>query len=104
MSVWMAASAARLISSGAAKSGKPCARLTAPASVAMRDISRITDSVNPEARLLTNRGLRFRISTGRTEVFWTEVAIERAYHRRPRRRLPQNPHLLRYSAQYLRHP
>src|SRR6185437_13253116 len=46
MSAAMACCAAALISSGAEKSGKPCARLTAPSSMAYRDISRITDSVN----------------------------------------------------------
>src|ERR1041385_6363536 len=34
------------MSSGAAKSGKPCERLTAPCLSASRVISRITDSVN----------------------------------------------------------
>src|SRR6185437_12756291 len=46
MSSAMACCAAALISSGAEKSGKPCARLTAPSSMACRDISLITDSVN----------------------------------------------------------
>ena len=34
------------MSSGAAKSGKPCERLTAPYFIASRVISRMTDSVN----------------------------------------------------------
>src|SRR5437762_12052918 len=38
--------ATRLMSSGAAKSGNPCERLTAPYFIASRVISRITDSVN----------------------------------------------------------
>src|SRR2546421_5513473 len=38
--------ATRLTSSGAAKSGKPCERLTAPYFIASRVISRMTDSVN----------------------------------------------------------
>src|SRR5258708_39098775 len=38
--------ATRLTSSGAAKSGNPCERLTAPYFIASRVISRITDSVN----------------------------------------------------------
>src|SRR5256714_500464 len=47
---WFASSAiaciaTRLISSGAAKSGKPCERLTAPCLMASRVISRMTDSV-----------------------------------------------------------
>src|ERR1700681_1302039 len=42
----MACMAALLISSGAAKSGKPCERFTAPYFIASRVISRITDSVN----------------------------------------------------------
>src|ERR1700676_5817932 len=41
----MASCAARLISAGAEKSGKPCARLTASYCMACRVISRITDSV-----------------------------------------------------------
>src|SRR5215831_6474256 len=44
--VWRAAS---LISSGAAKSGKPCERFTAPCFIARRVISRMTDSVNCSA-------------------------------------------------------
>src|SRR5258708_13659425 len=46
MSSAMACMATRLISSGAAKSGKPCDRFTAPYFMASRVISRITDSVN----------------------------------------------------------
>src|SRR5256885_1644378 len=42
----MACIATRLMSSGAAKSGKPCERLTAPYFIASRVISRMTDSVN----------------------------------------------------------
>src|SRR5205823_11233062 len=42
----IACMAARLISAGAAKSGKPCDRLTAPCFKASRVISRMTDSVN----------------------------------------------------------
>src|SRR2546429_9375614 len=38
--------ATRLTSSGAAKSGNPCDRLTAPYFMASRVISRMTDSVN----------------------------------------------------------
>src|ERR1035437_10311356 len=41
----MASCAARLISAGAEKSGKPCARFTASYCIACRVISRITDSV-----------------------------------------------------------
>jgi hypothetical protein len=48
--------------------------------MAKRVISRITDSVKPEVRWLINRGRRFRISAGRTEVFSAEGVIERAYH------------------------
>src|SRR5208337_2052823 len=40
-----ASCAACLISAGAGKSGNPCARLTAPCSIACRVISRMTDSV-----------------------------------------------------------
>src|SRR5262245_58911764 len=46
MSSEMAWRAASLISSGAAKSGKPCDKLTALCFIASRVISRITDSVN----------------------------------------------------------
>ena len=54
MAYWLtsasiASTAARLTSSGAGKSGNPCARLTAPRSIASRVISRITDSVNDAA-------------------------------------------------------
>src|SRR6476619_2242275 len=45
MSSAMACMATRLMSSGAAKSGKPCERFTAPCFNASRVISRITDSV-----------------------------------------------------------
>src|SRR5215475_1212897 len=45
----MAATAASLISAGAAKSGKPWARLIAPCETARRVISRMTDSVNVAA-------------------------------------------------------
>src|SRR5215813_12703385 len=45
----MACIAARLMSSGAGKSGKPCERFTAPYFIASRVISRMTDSVNCEA-------------------------------------------------------
>src|SRR5579875_11158 len=45
----MASCAARLISSGAEKSGKPCERFTALCAIARRVISRITDSVKRAA-------------------------------------------------------
>src|SRR6476646_10835532 len=47
--------ATRLMSSGAAKSGKPWERLTAPYFMASRVISRITDSVNRLALRETRR-------------------------------------------------
>src|SRR5690349_20502753 len=47
---WIAAHAASFIGSGIGKSGKPCARLTASCWLAMRVISRMTDSVNVEVR------------------------------------------------------
>jgi hypothetical protein len=40
----------------------------------------MTDSVNLEVRVLVKRGRRFRISTGRTDVFSAEGVIRRAYH------------------------
>src|SRR5579863_3068117 len=46
MSAAMASCAARLISAGAGKSGKPCERFTALCCNARRVISRMTDSVN----------------------------------------------------------
>src|ERR1700692_1880733 len=49
MSAERAWRAASLISAGAAKSGKPCERLTAWCSSARRVISRMTDSVNCSA-------------------------------------------------------
>ena len=55
MSAAIACCAARLISSGAAKSGNPCARLMASWSIACRVISRITDSVKRSVRALTTR-------------------------------------------------
>ena len=51
MSPWIAAHAASFIGSGIGKSGNPCARLIAPCWLAMRVISRMTDSVNVLARL-----------------------------------------------------
>src|ERR1700722_16092684 len=49
MSAEMASCAARLISAGAGKSGKPCERFTALCRSASRVISRITDSVKRSA-------------------------------------------------------
>src|SRR6266705_441478 len=49
ISAAIASCAARLISSGAGKSGKPWARLMAPCLIANRVISRMTDSVNDAA-------------------------------------------------------
>src|SRR5262245_64432970 len=49
MSSRIASTAASLVSAGAGKSGKPWARLTAPAATASRFISRMTDSVNRSA-------------------------------------------------------
>src|SRR6478672_8691946 len=50
MSPLIAAHAASFIGSGIGKSGKPCARLIAPYWLAIRVISRITDSVKLRAR------------------------------------------------------
>src|SRR5277367_89684 len=63
MSSAMACRAASLISAGAAKSGKPCDRLTALCFCASRVISRMTDSVNCSAlaesmRVLEDRAAR----------------------------------------------
>src|SRR6185436_13750461 len=51
----IASIARRLMSAGAAKSGNPCDRLTAPCFNASRVISRITDSVNELAFFETRR-------------------------------------------------
>src|SRR5580700_2609849 len=59
----MASCAARLISAGAGKSGKPCERLTALYCRARRVISRMTDSVNCAA-LDESRGLVAGASSG----------------------------------------
>src|SRR5439155_24152930 len=58
MSAAMASEAARFRTSGAGKSGKPCARLVAPESSASRVISRMTDSVKLLVRALRKRVLR----------------------------------------------
>src|SRR6476660_8776861 len=47
---WIAAHAASFIGSGIGKSGNPCARFTASCWLAMRVISRMTDSVNEWVR------------------------------------------------------
>src|SRR5207253_10701806 len=66
MSSSMACIATRLMSFGAAKSGKPCERLTAPYFIASRVISRMTDSVNWLALRETRRDpLRTGVDTGR---------------------------------------
>src|SRR3982751_4401299 len=66
MSAWTAAAAASLSSGGHGKSGKPCARLTAPAATARRFISRMTDSVNRSARaeIRGMAGSLMRVSRG----------------------------------------
>src|SRR3954449_10994680 len=51
MSPRMAVHAASFMASGIGKSGNPCARFTALCIVAMRVISRMTDSVNVTVRL-----------------------------------------------------
>src|SRR3954463_3047107 len=84
MSAAMASWAARLISSGAEKSGKPCARLIAPCSIAWRVISRMTDSVNNPAFSLTSR---FTRDDG-TEL----MEIERSTARGRRSLQPQRDH------------
>src|SRR5437667_1628553 len=50
MSARIAREAASLMTSGAGKLGKPCARLMAPCSLATRVIQRMTDSVKPWVR------------------------------------------------------
>src|SRR5271157_441479 len=52
---WMASAAACFSDSSAGKSGKPCARLMAPCSMARRVISRMTDSVKLAVRWLRKR-------------------------------------------------
>src|SRR5690348_4586965 len=74
----MAAIAARLSSSGAAKSGKPWARLTAPCCKARRDISRITDSVNCRVRAARNRS-RERRGEGEEDTPSILPSLHRVY-------------------------
>src|SRR2546423_15669627 len=62
----MACMATRLMSSGAAKSGKPCERFTAPYFIASRVISRMTDSVK-----------RLALRETRLEIDGAVVVIER---------------------------
>src|ERR687886_1273039 len=58
MSPWIAALAAAFIGVGIGQSGKPCARLIASYSWAIRVISRITDSVKPTVRSAVPRATR----------------------------------------------
>src|SRR4051794_23007912 len=76
----IACMATRLMSSGAAKSGKPCERLTAPCLIASRVISRITDSVNEFALLET----RWRVESAGVVIILTFslAACIRARHHR----------------------
>ena len=75
-SSWTAAAAAALSSGGQAKSGKPWARLTAPAATARRFISRMTDSVNRSA-LAEMRGRAMRGSLARAQR-WQSAACDDA--------------------------
>src|SRR3954468_6251828 len=74
MSASTAAATAALSSGGQAKSGKPCARLTAPAATARRFISRMTDSVNRSAFAEMRGRVMSREST--TSVAESDVADE----------------------------
>src|SRR5580700_2823455 len=75
MSAAIASCAARLICSGAAKSGKPWERLTAPYWSARRVISRITDSVNCAA-FAESRSLAATASVGRAGFIWRLRSVE----------------------------
>src|SRR5919109_4351105 len=73
----MARAAASLISVGAGKSGKPCARLIAWCAIAIRVISRITLSVNDAAflEMLISRMTvcRLRMHVERSWEQWPEL-------------------------------
>src|SRR5690349_12193981 len=71
----MAAWAARFISVGAGKSGKPCARLTPPWRAHSRVISRMTDSVNCCALV----EIFFRILITRREVYVPHFRIRKRF-------------------------
>src|SRR5690554_2748529 len=85
MSARIASQAASLMTSGAGKSGKPWARLMAPASLATRVISRITDSVKPcVRRAVRGEGLGTvmgRLSSGQG---WHSGRVGRRGGRAPR--------------------
>src|SRR5277367_450219 len=69
ISAEIASCAARLISGGAGKSGKPCERFTAPWRSARRVISRITDSVKRSA-FRESVGLAARARSGWAGFIW----------------------------------
>src|SRR6266851_1809544 len=86
MSSEMALRAASLISSGAAKSGKPCERLTAPCFKARRVISRMTDSVNCPAFAESMRREICAIDTSEAVIAPSqsdEIISARAQHAAP---------------------
>src|SRR5258708_38577410 len=86
MSSEMALRAASLISSGAAKSGKPCERLTAPCFKARRVISRMTDSVNCSAFAESMRREICAIDTSEAVIAPSqsdEIISARAQHAAP---------------------
>src|SRR5712664_1676373 len=86
MSSEMALRAASLISSGAAKSGKPCERLTAPCFKARRVISRMTDSVNCSAFAESMRREICAIETSEAVIAPSqsdEIISARAQHAAP---------------------
>src|SRR3954470_16336406 len=79
---WIAAHAASFIGSGIGKSGNPCARLIASCWLAMRVISRMTDSVNVDVWLaasIGHLGKSFADEIRRPHARPTR--IERRFHR-----------------------
>ena len=82
MSPLIAAHAASFIGSGIGKSGNPCARLIASCWLAIRVISRITDSVNVAVLLaasISHLGKSFTNEIGRAHR--SATGIERCLHR-----------------------
>src|SRR3954463_7952666 len=79
-SPWIAAHAASFIGSGIGKSGNPWARLMAPYWLAMRVISRITDSV----KLLARFAVAARLDAAWLSIIANEpragIAFEESYH------------------------
>src|SRR6476646_726354 len=85
MSPLIAAHAASFMGSGIGKSGKPCARFTAWCMLAMRVISRMTDSVNVAVRLAASTRLSSNFGQGAADqlrrAHVVGIVIDRVAHR-----------------------